>query len=733
MSNNYTEKKLKLSQKIISSVAFFIFIFVLSYKIFKTYSSVYIPLIIILAGALIYVVIWSDKLTPYKFLLPSIIILTILSGFPIVYTTFISFTNLRDGNILSKDSAKKSLLNSKWLILPNKKPLYAEYFVTKDIIDNYLEESDIKLSAFDEKMDNLIENGVSDEAEEKLWRERDNLDFDIIKKHLGKLKKDAFVIVLYSEKDFTENEIEEKDIDSYIYIGNEGVGMNLDKINIDEIGKLTENRYLIGKKIFLRENVDSIDNLDVQLFDSFYKTLSGNTDRVVRNNQTLNIGTDRYHLETSNEFLCKIPWYIINDSGDSPLLKLSVDNNGEYRYDTKIFNDDNRGYFCSTIDGKKVKYWKEYRVKLQDYKYGALGFLRNRGFENFLSVRLRELNFNDAIRNDLPEEVLSLFYGKEYKSINKEDWFRIRKAFKAANDQVKNFNKLIVQKKFKDRFEAEYGENVLIIPKIPEFRLILFEKSNVLDKDYISPGYTINIGFRNFKSLFVVPKFSENFIRILRWTFIFAFLSTLASFLIGFLLSIIMNTAGFKGKNIYRTILILPYAIPSAISTMVWAAMLNQDFGMINRFLNLNIPWLYDPILTKITVILVNVWLSFPFFMVVCSGALQSVDRELYDIASVDGANRFQKIIYITLPLILITIGPFMVGYVGLSFNNFTIIYLLTYQGSDIFVSWIYNLAFRSKEYGLAGAVALLSFIIIGPLMLAQLKLTGFFKDKRLN
>ncbi len=121
MNNNYAERKIKLSQKIISSVVFFIFIFVFAYKIFKTYSSVYIPLIIILAGALIYVVIWSDKLTPYKFLLPSIIILTILSGFPIVYTTFISFTNLRDGNILIKDSAKKSLLNSKWFILPEKK------------------------------------------------------------------------------------------------------------------------------------------------------------------------------------------------------------------------------------------------------------------------------------------------------------------------------------------------------------------------------------------------------------------------------------------------------------------------------------------------------------------------------------------------------------------------------------------------------------------------------------
>ncbi|MBP7552828.1 MAG: sugar ABC transporter permease [Spirochaetes bacterium] len=582
-------------------------------------------------------------------------------------------------------------------------------------------------------MDKLIENGVSEKVEEKLWNDRDNLDFDIIKKHLGKLKKDAFVIVLYSEKDFTENEIEEKDIDTYIYIGNESSEMNLDKIDIGAIGKYTENRYMIGKKIFLRENVDTIDNLDVQLFDTFYKTLSGNTDRVVRNNQTLNIGTDRYHLETSNEFLCKIPWYIINDSGDSPLLRLSVDNDGGYKYDTKIFNDDNRGNFCTTIDGNKVKYWKEYRVKLQEYKYGILGFLRNRGFENFLNVRLRELNFNDAIRNALPEEVLSLFYGKQYKSINKKDLYRIKKALTKANDQVKKFNKLIRQMKFKERYEAEYGENVIIIPNIPEFKLILYEKTNVLEKDYISPGYTVNIGFRNFKSLFVIPKFSNNFIRILRWTFIFAFLSALASFLIGFFLSIILNTTGFKGKNIYRTIFILPYAIPSSISMMVWAAMLNQDFGMINRFLNLNIPWLYDPILTKITVILVNVWLSFPFFMVVCSGALQSVDRELYDIASVDGANRFQKIFYITLPLILITIGPFLVGYVGLSFNNFTIIYLLTYQGSDIFVSWIYNLAFRGKEYGFAGAVALLSFIIIGPLMLAQLKLSGFFKDKRLN
>ena len=102
----------------------------------------------------------------------------------------------------------------------------------------------------------------------------------------------------------------------------------------------------------------------------------------------------------------------------------------------------------------------------------------------------------------------------------------------------------------------------------------------------------------------------------------------------------ILNKKQLHGKRLYRTLLLLPYAVPASISIMMWNIFLNTDFGTINSIIGYPVPWLTDELLSKLTSIIINVWLSFPYFMIICLGALQSIDTTLYEAASVDGASK---------------------------------------------------------------------------------------------
>jgi ABC-type sugar transport system permease subunit len=142
-----------------------------------------------------------------------------------------------------------------------------------------------------------------------------------------------------------------------------------------------------------------------------------------------------------------------------------------------------------------------------------------------------------------------------------------------------------------------------------------------------------------------------------------------------------------------------------------------------------SIPWLTDPNWAKISILLVNTWLGFPYMFLVGTGALQAIPSELKEAASVDGATRFQIFRNVTLPLLLVAVGPLLVGSFSFNFNNFNQIYLLTGGGpalqnndsaagaTDILISYTYKLSFASGQgnnYGLSAAVSILLFFIVG-------------------
>lgn len=258
----------------------------------------------------------------------------------------------------------------------------------------------------------------------------------------------------------------------------------------------------------------------------------------------------------------------------------------------------------------------------------------------------------------------------------------------------------------------------------------------------LQPGFVVSIGFQNFSELITNPRISGPFFRIFTWTLLWAFLSVATTFTLGLALAMLLNDPHLEMRNLYRTILIVPYTIPGFISILMWGGMLNVDFGIVNRILQglfaTTIPWFHDPLWAKVALLLVNLWLGYAYMMIICLGALQSIPQELYEAARVDGANRLQLFGKVTFPLLLISIAPLLIGSFAFNFNNFTVIFLLTGGGppipgaitpagaTDILISYTYNLAFggAGARYGFAAAISLIIFMIIGTISAINFRVT---------
>jgi ABC-type sugar transport system permease subunit len=176
--------------------------------------------------------------------------------------------------------------------------------------------------------------------------------------------------------------------------------------------------------------------------------------------------------------------------------------------------------------------------------------------------------------------------------------------------------------------------------------------------------------------------------------------------------------------------------------------MLNPELGIFDRILESLFgwapPWFTDQWWAKIAILLVNLWLSYPYFMLVCSGALQSISEDYYAAAKVDGANTWQQFRNVTLPLLMVAVGPLLVASFTFNFNNFNLIYLFN-QGlppmagtptpaghTDILISYVYNLAFagsRGVNYGFASAITIVIFLIVSIITLFQFRFTNMWEE----
>ena len=250
------------------------------------------------------------------------------------------------------------------------------------------------------------------------------------------------------------------------------------------------------------------------------------------------------------------------------------------------------------------------------------------------------------------------------------------------------------------------------------------------------------VGLKNFGKILAGPEL-QTFVKVLIWTLAWAAISVMASLAIGLLLSIPLNREDLRGASIYRTLFIVPWAIPAFISVLMWQGLLNSDQGAFNMLLQSlgfhKVAWLGDPGWARFSVLLVNIWLGYPFMMTVCLGALQSIPKEIYEAADVDGASPWLQFRALTLPLLRSALVPVLVSSFAFNFNQFTAIYLLTEGGptvpgseagaTDILLTYSYKLAFDLYQYGTACAYAVFIFLIVAALSGANFRLTGAFED----
>lgn len=246
------------------------------------------------------------------------------------------------------------------------------------------------------------------------------------------------------------------------------------------------------------------------------------------------------------------------------------------------------------------------------------------------------------------------------------------------------------------------------------------------DGSRLNPGWEINIGFENYRRVFSSQAVRGPFLRVFVWNWAFAAGTVAFSFALGLFLAIALDHPDLRGKKLYRSLLIFPYALPSFLTVLVWQGMMNKQFGIINELLNADIPWLTNPWMARASILIVSTWLSFPYFFLVSTGALQSIPKELTEAANVDGASGPQAFRRVTFPLLLIAVAPLLIASFAFNFNNFNVIYFLNRGGppvpgaqtpagsTDILVSYTYRLAFesgRGQDLGFATAISILIFL----------------------
>jgi len=250
-------------------------------------------------------------------------------------------------------------------------------------------------------------------------------------------------------------------------------------------------------------------------------------------------------------------------------------------------------------------------------------------------------------------------------------------------------------------------------------------------------GLSLAYGVKNYKGVFTgsVAK-SATFWQVLWWNVIWTVVNVTLHVSVGMGLALLMNRK-LKLRGLYRTLLIIPWAIPQVIAAMAWKQEFNFHYGFINRVLDLlgfgAVNWLQDPFHARMAVILVNVWLGIPFMMVIILGGLQSIDKALYEAAEIDGAGALAQFRNVTWPSLKPVITPAVILGTVWTFNMFNVIWLVTQGGpqekTDLLVTSLYKSFVNFYRYSHAASFGMVIFLLLLSFTVVYLKLTGGLKS----
>jgi multiple sugar transport system permease protein len=247
--------------------------------------------------------------------------------------------------------------------------------------------------------------------------------------------------------------------------------------------------------------------------------------------------------------------------------------------------------------------------------------------------------------------------------------------------------------------------------------LVLYPALYSIHLSMLNKGMERFVGLGNYTFLFT----RDTFWMVVKQSVIFAVSAVLFKALIGFCVAHFVHNIPAKGQRKWRGMLLVPWVIPPAMSTLAWLWLFDPSYSAFNwLFEQIGIPsvnWLGEANWARFAVILVNVWFGAPFFMIMYLAALKSVPEQLYEAASIDGANWWQKLWFITLPMMRNIIAITVLFSLIVTFANFDIVRVLTAGGpvdqTHVFATWAFKLGIEGNDLPLGAAVSLFMFPIL--------------------
>ncbi len=279
---------------------------------------------------------------------------------------------------------------------------------------------------------------------------------------------------------------------------------------------------------------------------------------------------------------------------------------------------------------------------------------------------------------------------------------------------------------------------LFVFTVVPLLTMILIAFTNY-DADHEVPTKLFSwVGFDNFAKLFSgASALGATFRRVLGWTLIWAVLATFSNYFLGMLLAILINKKGIRLKGLYRTLFVATIAVPQFVSLLIMSKMLDSGGGIpgsgggiitqvIESLFGYHMRFGLDITTTRICIVLVNMWIGLPYTMLMCSGILMNIPRDLYESARIDGARAPRQFFKITLPYMLFVTGPYLITQFIGNINNFNVIYLLSgggpgdnllysngAKGTDLLITWLYKLSLGiDRDYKLAAVIGIMVFVI---------------------
>jgi arabinogalactan oligomer / maltooligosaccharide transport system permease protein len=276
---------------------------------------------------------------------------------------------------------------------------------------------------------------------------------------------------------------------------------------------------------------------------------------------------------------------------------------------------------------------------------------------------------------------------------------------------------------------------LLLLVVWPFFYDILIAFSNLSLRTLLKPSYGIQYGIDNFARVFndrLLQTRDSTFLTLFIRTVIWTIVNVAITVTCGMGLALLLNRP-LPGRGIYRTLLIVPWAIPQVISATAWRNEFNSQYGFINLMLRTvglqPVNWVQDPSWAFASAIIVNIWLGIPFMMIVILGGLQSISPEFYEAAEIDGASGWNRFIRVTLPLLRPVLSPAITLGIILTFNQLNVIFLVTEGGpsetTNILVSALYYAAFSFSRFGFAAAFSLVIFAILFVIAAIFMRVSG--------